>query len=79
MFITYSPINPNKNICIEAIKKNPMTNGATPISKDSQLNNFKNKYTVATIKDKKLVINPIKVKILSGNFECLIMPKTAIS
>ena len=79
MLITYSPIKPNKKICTEAIKKNPIIRGAIPTSKDSQLNNFLKKNTDATIKDKKLVINPINVIILNGSLECFIIPKTPIS
>ena len=77
--MTYSPIKPNKKICIEAIKKNPIISGAIPTSKDSQLNNFLKKNTEATIKDIKLVTNHINVIILSGSFECFIMPKTPMS
>jgi hypothetical protein len=72
-------MKPNKKICIEVIKKNPIISGAIPTSKDSQLNNFLKKNTEATIKDIKLVTNPINVIILSGSFECFIMPKTPMS
>ena len=79
MLITYSPTKPNKNICIEAIRKKPIISGATPTVNESQLNNFLKKNTAATRKDAILAIMPIKVIILRGSFECFITPKTPIS
>lgn len=36
MFIAYSPTSPNNKICIDEIKKNPITKGAIPTLNESQ-------------------------------------------
>ena len=64
IFITYSPIKPNKKIWIDAIIKTPIINGAIPTSNEFQFNSFLNKKTIEIIKENKLAIKPIKVIIL---------------
>ena len=75
MFITYSPINPNKKICIDAIKNRPIIKGATPASNELQLKSFLNKKTMAINIEVKLETKPTKVINLKGTFECLTTPK----